>query len=160
MARISASRKKLTVLGITAILTIAGAGIAFAYWTSGGTGTGSAQTGDSVAFEITAMAPVGTIEPGSAGQTVAFTVTNAGEGTQNLTGVTVAMANAAGVAWAPTGGCLLADYAATITTAPTTGVMLAGATRNGTVTVTLADAGVNQDACKRAKLHLRYTARR
>jgi hypothetical protein len=144
------------VTGIT--LSLAGGGIAFAYWTSTGTGTGSATTGASVALTITADTAVGTIAPGSAGQTVQFTVANPGPGVQNLTSVTVAIATGAGVPWVPPTNCLLADYTAAITTAPTPGPMAVNATRTGTATVTLANTGLNQDACKGASVPLYFTA--
>ncbi|HSV40140.1 MAG TPA: hypothetical protein VLI04_15380 [Nocardioidaceae bacterium] len=158
MAEFTSRSKRLVVLAITAVLTVAGAGIAFAYWTSTGTGVGSASTGDSVAFTIESDSPVGTIEPGSAGQTVAFTVTNASSGGQYLSGVTVAMAGPTGVAWVPAAGCDIDDYTATITTAPATGTIAAGASRNGTVTVTLANTGVNQDACQGESVPLYFVA--
>ena len=157
MATFSTGRK-LAVVAAIVVCALAGTGIAFAYWTSSGTGTGTATTGDSLAFAVTAEEPVGTIEPGSAGQTVAFTVTNASGGTQHLSNVTVAMANAAGVAWAPTGGCLIADYTATITTAPDPGAIAAGGSAAGTVTVTLANTGINQDACQGQSVPLYFHA--
>src|SRR3546814_1890195 len=70
MATISSRRKKSVALALAAVLTLAGAGAAFAYWTSTGEGDGSATTGADVAFEITSETAVGTIAPGSAGQTV------------------------------------------------------------------------------------------
>jgi hypothetical protein len=144
---ISRGRKRITV-GLVAVLTLAGAGAAFAYWTSTGSGTGSATTGESVAFNITSETAVGTIAPGNAGQTIEFTVTNPGEGSQSLSTVTVALATAAGVPWVPTGDCLIGDYTAAITTAPLAGQIAAGGSVTGTATVTLANTAVNQDDCQ------------
>jgi hypothetical protein len=149
--------KKRTAIILAVALTLTGAGIAFAYWTASGTGTGTATTGESVAFTITTDPAVGTLAPGSAGQTVDFTVTNAGEGTQNLTGVTVAMATADGTAWVPTGDCLAADYTATVTDNPS-GEIAAGGSLSGTVTVTLANTAVNQDDCQGQDVPLLLTA--
>ena len=150
--------KKRTAVILAAALTLTGAGIAFAYWTSTGTGTGTATTGDSVAFEITSEPGVGELAPGSAGQTVDFTVTNPGEGTQNLTTVTVALADEAGTPWVPTGECLIGDYTATVTTAPTAGEIAAGGSVDGTVTVTLENTAVNQDDCQGQAVPLLLTA--
>ena len=157
MTNTMSRRKKRFTLALVVVLMLSGAGAAYAYWTSTGTGEGTAQTGTSVAFTIDADDPVGTISPGGAGQTVAFTVTNPGPGVQSLTSVTVSLADADGP-WAPPTGCLLADYTATITTAPAPGTIAAGGTKSGTATVTLANTGVNQNACKDAVVPLLFTA--
>lgn len=90
MARTISRRKKRFTIALTTVLVLGGAGTAFAYWTSTGTGEGSAETGTSAEFDITSADPDGTIAPDSAGQTVEFTVT---------------MAGPTGVAWVPTGDC-------------------------------------------------------
>jgi hypothetical protein len=150
--------KKRTAVILALALTLTGAGIAFAYWTSSGTGSGTATTGESVAFTITSDPAEGTLAPGSAGQTVDFTVTNAGEGSQNLTGVTVALATANGTPWVPTDDCLAADYTAVVTTAPPAGQIAPGVSVGGTVTVTLANTAVNQDDCQGQDVPLYLTA--
>jgi hypothetical protein len=150
--------KKRITIGVIALLTVAGAGAAFAYWTATGSGTGEATTGESVAFEITSETAVGTIAPGNAGQTVDFTVTNPGEGSQYLTAVTVALETAAGVAWVPTGDCSIADYVATISTAPAAGQIAAGAAVTGTATVTLTNTAENQDDCQGQTVPLYFEA--
>jgi hypothetical protein len=149
---------KRAAIILAAVLTLTGAGVAFAYWTSTGTGTGTATTGESVAFEITSEPGVGELAPGSAGQTVDFTVTNPGEGTQNLTAVTVEIADEDGEAWVPPDGCLAADYTAEVTTAPPAGDIAPGGSVDGTVTVTLANTAENQDACQGAEVPLLLTA--
>jgi hypothetical protein len=148
--------KKRVVLSLVAVITLAGAGAAFAYWSSGGTGTGAATTGSSVALTVTSQPAVGTIAPGNAGQTVAFTVTNPGPGVQSLTSVAVTMETAAGVAWVPPTDCLIADYTATISTAPAAGPIAVGANVSGVATVTLANTALNQDACQGAAVPLRF----
>jgi hypothetical protein len=150
--------KKRTAIILAAVLTLTGTGIAFAYWTSTGTGTGTATTGESVAFEITSEPGEGELAPGSAGQTIDFTVTNPGEGSQNLTAVTVEIATEDGEAWVPPDGCLAADYSAEVTTAPPAGVIAPGGSVEGTVTVTLANTTENQDACQGAEVPLLLTA--
>jgi hypothetical protein len=158
MAKIISRGKKRAAIALAAVLTITSAGIAFAYWSSTGSGIGSATTGDSVAFTIASETAVGTLAPGSEGQTVAFTVTNPGEGTQYLTQVTVAIADAEGVAWVPTGTCLLADYTATVSTAPAVGSIVAGGTVDGVATVTLANTTANQDDCQGQAVPLYFVA--
>lgn len=149
--------KKRTAVILAVALTLTGAGIAFAYWTSSGTGSGTGETGESVAFTFTSDPAEGILAPGGAGQTVDFTVTNAGEGTQILTGVTVALATAGGTPWVPTGNCLAADYTAVVTTEPT-GQIAPGGSLDGTVTVTLANTAVDQDDCQGQDVPLYLTA--
>lgn len=158
MATVQSRRKKIAAIALAAALTLGGAGVAFAYWSSTGTGAGTATTGESATFEITSEAAVGTIAPGSAGQTVDFTVSNPGEGTQYLTAVTVTLATADGEAWVPTGGCLIGDYTATISTAPPVGDILAGGSVDGVATVTLANTAANQDACQGQTVPLYFVA--
>lgn len=158
MASTIALKKKRITIGVVALLTLAGAGAAFAYWSSLGNGAGEATTGTSVAFTITSEDAVGSISPGNAGQTVDFTVTNPSDGVLNLTSVTVALANADGTAWVPAVGCSIDDYTATISTAPAYGQIAAGAFVEGTATVTLTNTGANQDACQGQTVPLYFTA--
>ncbi|MEV5963331.1 hypothetical protein AB0L70_16290 [Kribbella sp. NPDC051952] len=158
MAGTNSRRKKRIIITLLAVLSLTGAGVAFAYWTSTGTGSGAASTGTSTALTITSEDAVGTIAPGNAGQTVGFTVTNPGPGVQSLTNVTVTMAGPTGTAWVPPTGCLIADYTAAVTTAPVAGAIPVGESRTGTATVTLANTGLNQDACKNAAVPLYFVA--
>lgn len=150
-------KKRAAIILVTA-LTLTGSGVAFAYWTATGTGTGTAMTGESVAFEITSEPGEGELAPGSAGQTIDFTVSNPGEGTQNLTEVTVEIAEEGGEAWEPTGECLTADYLAEVTTVPPAGEIAPGGSVAGTITVTLDNTAVNQDDCQGQDVPLHLTA--
>ncbi|HEY0217377.1 MAG TPA: hypothetical protein VGC57_13395 [Cellulomonas sp.] len=148
MAVTHARTRKTVVLGTAAALTVLGAGAAFAYWTSTGSGNGEAATGASTAFLVTTEPAVGEITPGGPGQTIAFTVSNPGTGTQNLSAVTVTLADESGVAWVPAVGCEIADYTVAVTTPPAYGAIAAAGTVDGTVTVTLLNTGLDQDACQ------------
>ena len=108
-------------------------------------------------FENATDPAVGELAPGSDGQTVGFTVTNPGAGTQRLTGVTVEIADAEGEAWVPAGDCLAADYTATVTDSPA-GEIAPDGSLDGTVTVTLANTSVNQDDCRGRDVPLFVTA--
>ncbi|MET0234549.1 MAG: hypothetical protein ABW224_07910 [Kibdelosporangium sp.] len=153
----SRGRKRI-IVAIAAILTLVGGGIAFAYWTSSGTGAGTADTGESTAFTITAGTPVGTITPGGPGQAVGFTVTNPSTTAQYLTAVTATLAEPDGTAWVPPAGCLIADYTVTMTTAAPAGDIAAAGFVDGLVTVTLTNTGVNQDACQGEAVPLYFAA--
>ncbi len=153
--------KKTIIVASIAALSVAGAGAAFAYWTSSGKGDGTATTGTAVQFVITEGAKAGNLAPGDlAGQTVVFSVSNPGPGQLYLGTVAVTLADAAGVAWVPPTGCLIGDYTATVTTQPTAGTMAvgAGAARTGVATVVSANSALNQDACKDAVVPLHFVA--
>lgn len=156
--RTTATKKRLLTIGaITAILVLGG-GAAFAYWTSTGTGSGSATTGDSVNFVVASSAATGgPLTPGGPAASVAFTVTNPGTGNQSLTDVTVSVANADGTDWTAVPGCSDLDY--TIGTPVITyGDIAPAGVRSGTVTITMNNLASNQDACKNANVPLYFVA--
>ncbi|MGS0688007.1 hypothetical protein ACVBEQ_23095 [Nakamurella sp. GG22] len=150
--------KKTIVIASVAALTIGGAGVAFAYWTSTGTGVGEAQTGQEAVFTITSEDAVGEISPGSPGQTIDFTVTNPGPGTLLFSSVTVRLATANGIQWVPTGACNFDDYTATISDAPDPIQLAAAAFVVGEATVTLANTAVSQDDCQGQTVPLYFEA--
>lgn len=158
MANSMSRGRKRIIIAIAAVVTLVGGGVAFAYWTSGGTGAGTATSGASVEFTIAADPAVGTIVPGNEGQTVDFTVTNPGDGPQYLTSVVASLAGPTGTAWVPPAGCLIGDYTVTMTTAPAAGVIASLGTVDGMVTVTLANTGLNQDACQGEEVPLYFVA--
>lgn len=153
---------KKRVIAVAAVATIAaiGGGVAYAYWTSTGTGTGSATTGTSTAFVVASSAATGgALTPGGPTDSVAFTVTNPGTGSQNLSSVVVTVADSAGTAWTSVAGCSAADY--TVGTPVITGgygqIAPAGV-KSGTVTITMNNLGSNQDGCKLATVPLYFVA--
>jgi hypothetical protein len=157
MLKLKAPRRRTKIV-VGAVAIVAFGGAAFAYWTSTGTGTGTATTGEAVEFTITSEPGVGDLSPGSAGQTVAFTVTNPAEGTQSLTAVEVSIADAGGAPWVPTGTCVAADYHVTITTPPPAGEIAPGDEVGGIATVTMDNTAANQDDCQGQSVPLYFEA--
>jgi hypothetical protein len=80
--------RKRAVFGAFVILVLALGGIAFAYFTQAGTGTGTAAVGNSSAIQLSATT-AGNLYPGGATQDVAITVTNPGSGNQYVDTITV-----------------------------------------------------------------------
>jgi hypothetical protein len=158
MAKKMTHGRKRIIISIVSILTLLGAGIAFAYWTSGGTGDGTATTGTAGTFDVTADAPDGTIAPGNAGQTIAFHVGNPGDSPQYLTEVTATLANTDGSPWVPTGDCQIADYTVEMTTPAPAGDIAAGDSVDGMVTVTLANTAANQNSCQGQDVPVHFVA--
>lgn len=153
-----AAKKRATVVAMTAVLVLIG-GLAFAYWTSSGEGTGEGTTGQGAEFTVAGGEATGTgLTPGGPNQTVPFTVTNTGTGTQNLSSVTVIVADENGDPWEsdPT-GCTAADYTLG-TPVITYGQIVGGGTLGGTVTLTMNNRAADQDACKGLDVPLYFVA--
>lgn len=156
MKKFTARKKRVAIT--TAALVAIGGGAAFAYWTSQGTGTGSAATGTTEPFTVTSStATGGPLTPGGPSQTVAFDVTNPGTGVQHLTNVKVTVADADGDAWTDPSGCSFEDYAVG-TAVFTPGDIAPGEKVSGTVTITMNNLPENQDACKGLAVPLHFSA--
>jgi hypothetical protein len=158
MSTTQARRSRTTLVALTTIVIVAIGAAAFAYWTSDGSGDGTGTTGSVTDFTITSSAPTGPdLKPGVGEQSVAFVVTNPSDGSQMLSDVTVTVANADGTAWTSVAGCSAADYAigdVDITYSD----MAAGATAEGTVTLTMNNTATDQEGCKDADVPLYFLA--
>lgn len=155
MKKFTARKKRVAIT--TAALVAIGGGAAFAYWTSQGTGTGSATTGTTVPFTVTSTtATGGPLTPGGPNQTVAFDVTNPGTGVQHLTNVKVTIAEANGDPWTHASGCSFKDYAVAAVDI-TKGDIAPGAKVSGTVTIKMNNLPENQDACKGLAVPLHFS---
>lgn len=156
------SKKQYLVAGAAALVVAAGAGTAFAYWTSGGTGTGSATTDTSnTTLAVNQVSVPTDMAPGVAPEAITFTVTN-NSSTQSayVTNVTISIASVTPGPISATHVCAASDY---VLTQPTwTGVELAHnatSSSNATATLGFADSStLNQDSCQGAVVHLAYTA--
>jgi hypothetical protein len=137
------------VVVATVATLVVGGGLAYAYWSSTGVGSGLASTGTSSTFVVASSPPTGLpLTPGGPTQNVAFTVTNPSSGTQTLSSVVITVANTDGTPWAPVvTGCSALDYTLG-TPAITYGPILSAGVANGSVTITMNNLLSNQDACK------------
>ena|ERR1035437_3880481 len=172
------STKKRIVAGVLSIAIIAStAGVAFAYFTSTGSGSGSVTTGSATNWTVTAVpATGGPLYPGTGSDTVAFTITNASTGSQALTSETFSVASdptgvactglgvpsgcnanfgdveaTAGTPGTAVSGCLASWYVLTPgTVAPANGTSIVPTTGAVTdsVAVALTNASVSQNSCE------------
>ena len=151
------TRKTVAVAVGTAVL-LSGAGVAFAYWTAGGAGTGTAATGTNVAITaVQTSAPVA-MAPGDAAQSLNGTFLNTNSGPVYVTNVTASIASVfqGGVLAV---GCDFTDY----TLANAVMTVNAEALANDSSTWTGATIkfnnkpAANQDACKGATVNLSYS---
>lgn len=146
----------LAVLAVAAVTAVA----AFAYFTTTGSGTGTATVGSDTALTIVQTGSTTGLTPAGGAKTVAYTITNAtGNGAQNL-GV-VSISNISVDATHATAGCQASWFIPTAAADPV-GTILDGATYTSTAstqpTVFMVNSGTNQDSCKGATLSFDLSA--
>jgi hypothetical protein len=146
-------KRKRVFIPLGAVLSLAVAGAAFAYFTSTGSGTGSASVGSATSWTVTVSpATGGPLYPGAGSQNLAYTVTNAGSGHQSLNATTASVASSGGNIThngSAVAGCSAAWFTA-VNNPPALPQNLAGGATStpGSVTVTMADSGTDQNACQ------------
>ncbi len=147
------SRKK-TIAGIVAFMMLS-AVAAFAYWTAGGTGTGTADTGETLALTANQTTVLTAMYPGDSPQTISGDFDNPNEGPVYVTSVTAAITGVAG----GDGACSAADY-----TLATPEMLVGAEVEAGTgvgawtgATIQFNNTVANQDGCKNATVTLTYT---
>jgi hypothetical protein len=157
------TKRILTGAVITAVL-LGGGGIAYAYWTAGGTGSGTGATG-TVAGSITVnqTSSISNLRPGGTAQALSGNFDNSDTSPVYVSSVAVTISSVTGGAVAPgdINGCDAGDY--TIAGSPMTvnAQVPAGAAQgswSGATIVFKNEAAENQDACQGATVHLSYTA--
>jgi hypothetical protein len=154
MSRI-AKRRGLVALGC--VLAIAATGAAVAYFTSSGSGTGTATVGSSSAVTLHATVS-STLYPG-ASSPVSFTVDNPSSGSQRVGTITLSSitvdAGHSTCTTAISGGN--PDFTMPAVTVNKTFAPGNGQSVTQTGTLTMNDTGVSQDACQGATLTLHLT---
>ncbi len=141
--------KRAVVLGVfLGALAISGA--AFAYFTSAGSGTGSATVGSSSNVQISNDTPASQLYPGGSAVSVAVHLHNPGNGNEYVGTVSGTVANSNG------GTCLGSWF----TVAPITynAEVNAGATNNTSTTISMTDSGTIQDACQGQTLTIDWSS--
>lgn len=152
------NRTKAVAIGVA--LTVLGSGAAYAYWTAGGSGTGSGTTKAALtALTAVQTSTVSDLQPGGAAQTLSGTFSNPNTGPVYVTSVTASIAS---VVSPTTGlvivGCSAADYTLSGATMAVNAEALANDTSTwGGATIAFNNTGANQDACKGAVVNLAYS---
>jgi hypothetical protein len=148
-------RKIAATIAITAILVGGGGAAAIAYWTAGGTGSGTATTGTSSGINVTQSTTVSGLGPGVAAQTLGGTFTSSNPGKVYVTTVAPAITAIKTAAGVVITGCSASDY--TLTNASIGAEVGTGDTWTG-ATIAFNDKPTTlQDACKNAVLTITYT---
>jgi hypothetical protein len=145
--------KKVVAVGLAAGITLGLGGAAFAYFTAAGTGNAKAAVGNTGTWAITQDGlAAGAMYPGQGSSAVIYTITNDGSGNQALTGLQASIPAVSGDVMSggkEVVGCLATWFSPAVGT-PSVAIgssIAPSGTASVTVTVTMADAGVSQDAC-------------
>ena len=165
--------KKVAAVVIATAIALGGAGAALAYFTSSGTGSGTATVGTAGSWTVgeSGTPSGGPLYPdaaigGANIQTDSYTVSNPNAGSQDLTSVVIEVSPTFSVQDANLDpACTAADFSVggqAVGTAWTDtslhGDYISGASETGTVTVELIDNGANQDSCEGQTVPLVFTA--
>jgi hypothetical protein len=180
-------RKKRVSIPLAVVAVLAIGGIAFAYWTTTGSGDATGTTGTNTALTITQDGTVTAMTPGSAAQAVNYTIHNSATTPQYVTTVTIAFVsvNYTSIALPGTGttatdhpagmlavGCSAADFTlvgpdavgldlpADVAGVGTSFTRVDGTTYQHKLsgTIAMVNSETNQDGCKGTTVHLSMTA--
>lgn len=161
MATKSIAGRSKRVVVITAALLVTGGGIAFAYWTQGGSGTGTAATGTTdTNLVVNQTSVISNLRPGAAAQTLSGTFGNGNDEPVYVQSVTASIASVVKAVGAPVGTCDATDYTLANATMTVAAQIPAGTSQGSWSGATLAfnnKSATNQDACKGATVNLAYT---
>ena len=151
--------KKIAVASGT-ILALSAGGVAVAYWSTSGSGTGSATTSAGAAnLSIAQTSTISNMYPGDEPQTIAGTVTNNAENSAYVTKVVVSIASVDKAEDAPEGTCNASDYTLANAEMTVDEDIASGDTESFTgATIQFNNKASNQDACKGATVNLAYAA--
>jgi hypothetical protein len=166
------SFKKKMIAGAAAGALVLGiAGGAFAYFTSTGSGTGSATTGSATPWGVVVtgdttsldLTPVPTIGSGPS-DTESYKITNASTGQQNLAQAVISVSAVTPGPVAGPNACTASDFSVNgaAVGAPFTQTIgineAAGGFYTNSVSLQLVDNGANQDRCQGASVTLKVAA--
>jgi hypothetical protein len=152
-------RKVAATIAITAILVGGGGAAAIAYWSAGGSGTGSATTGTNSSISAIQTSSVAGLAPGSAAQTLSGNFNNSNSSPTYVTSVVASISSVTKAVGAPSGTCDATDYTLTGATMSVAAEVAPGSAKGAWTGATLAfndKAGTLQDACKGATVNLAY----
>lgn len=142
-------KKKIAAVGAAAAI-IGSAGIAVAYWTQGGSGSGSAATGTTTDVTVNQLTTVEGMYPGMSAVTLSGNFDNPNPGPVKVGSVTATLGTLPA-------GCVAADF--TIGGTAVVNAEIASGTGVGSwtgLTIQMNNTSVNQDACKVQTIPLVY----
>ena len=146
------TKKSRTIIAGAAVVGFVSAGVAYAYWTTSGTGSGTAATGTVVGITVNQTTSPTGLYPGGPAQPIAGNFDNSNSGAVYVASVSAALGTL------PT-GCLPADF--TIAGTALVNANVAAGTGVGSwsgLTITMNNTGVSQNACKASSIPLVLTS--
>jgi hypothetical protein len=151
--------RKFVVVAASATLLVVGGGVAFAFWTTGGTGAGTGDTGASDDITVNQVTEVMPMAPGTAAQALSGTFDNANPGPIYVTAVTASIASVFQDGEVAV-GCDATDYTLSDPIMPVGNEVPAGDDQGAWTGASIEFANnpaVNQDACQGATVNLAYS---
>lgn len=153
-------RNKSFAALIGAVMVVVFAGVAFAYWTAGGSGSGTAATGTNTTMIANQLTTVTAMGPGDSPQNLSGDFTNSSDGPVYVNSVT---ASISGVVKADgvSGTCDETDYSlvnpvSTVNEEVPVGPGVGAWGATDTPTIQFNNKTTIQDACKGATVYLSY----
>ncbi len=151
------TNRKRTVLGAIAAVLIISAG-ALAYWTAGGSGTGSGSAGTTTALTVNQTTTLSAMYPGDSAQTLSGNFDNSNPGPIYVGTVTASISSVTKASGAPSGTCDATDFTLAGATMTVNAEVPAGSAKGSWTgaTIKFNNKASNQDACKGATVNLSY----
>jgi hypothetical protein len=152
-------RRKRAAMAATGVAVLATAGGAFAYFTTSGSGPGSAGVGSSSNVTVAQVGTVSNLLPGSPAQAVDFSIDNGLSTPQYIHSVAVSISSI--TAPAAVGGltCTGADFTIVQPTAINSDLAAGTTTFSPSgATIAMNDLATDQDGCKGATVNLAFAA--
>ena len=151
--------KKSAAIMVAAVTVVAAGGAAFAYWTAGGSGTGSATAAGSSNVTVVQTSTVTAMQPGDSAQSLSGNFNNPNTGPAYVGTVTASIASVTKAGSAPAGTCDETDYTLANPGMTVNAEVPAGngvGTWSG-ATIKFNNKASNQNQCKGATVNLTYT---
>src|SRR4051812_1812066 len=155
------------MLAVSAVAAVLVAGLAFAFWTAGGTGSGTGSTGAGATGGITVnqTSTVSGLTPGATGSALSGDFKNSNTQSVHVSSVTAVVHTFSSQTDALKPACTQADYEITGTSSPNADIPArAGFDANPNsgswsgLTVALKQGAGNQDNCKGQSITIDYTS--
>jgi hypothetical protein len=144
---------------VAIFLSLIVAAAAYAYWSQGGTGSGTAVAGTTAAITVNQTSSPSGLYPGGSPVALAGTFTNPNSSPVNISSVTAAVHTfASHTVDATKPDCTQADFAIGGTSGANVVPSGTGVGSWSGLTVRMLDNGLNQDNCKGVSITIDYTA--
>jgi len=154
------SKKRVVLAAIITVALAIGSGVAYAYWTSGGTGTGSAVATTPVGtITVNQTSAVTGLYPGATAVALSGDFNNSNTGAAHIASITAAVTSITnGGVGLPL--CTTGDFLIGGSFTPPGGLDIPAGNNKGAwsgLTIQLQNTTANQDSCKGATANITYT---